>query len=45
MPSHWGHSSEEYVKQAIENVEAELQTHDRRLCGWFSTPMTSNYRP
>jgi hypothetical protein len=40
-----GHSSEEYVKQAIANVEAELQANDRRLCGCFSTPMTSNYRP
>jgi len=45
VPRHWGHSSEEYVKQAIANVEAELQANDRRLCGCFSTPMTSNYRP
>jgi hypothetical protein len=45
VPRRWGHSSEEYVKQAIANVEAELQANDRRLCGCFSTPMTSNYRP
>jgi hypothetical protein len=44
-PRHWGHSSEEYVKQAIANVEAELQANQRRLCGRFSTPMSSNYRP
>ena len=42
---HWGHSSEEYVKQSIANVETELEKHGRRLCGRFSTPMTSNYRP
>jgi len=45
QPRHWGHSSEEYVKQAIANVEAELEKHGRRLCGRFSTPMTANYRP
>jgi hypothetical protein len=43
--SHWGHSSEEYVKQAINNVEEELQKNGHRLNGRFSTPMTSNYRP
>jgi len=42
---HWGHSSEEYIKQAIINVETELMKHDRRLCGRFSTPMVANYRP
>jgi hypothetical protein len=44
-PKHWGHSSEEYVKQAIANVEEELLTHGRRLSGRYSTPMSSNYRP
>jgi hypothetical protein len=44
-PKHWGHSSEEYVKQAIENVESELQCEGRRLCGYFSTSMSPNYRP
>ncbi len=44
-PKHWGHSSEEYVKQAITNVEMELLKDGRRLCGRYSTPMSSNYRP
>jgi hypothetical protein len=44
-PKHWGHSSEEYVKQAIANVELELNKMGRQLCGRFSTPMTANYRP
>jgi hypothetical protein len=44
-PKHWGHSSEEYVKQAIENVERELASQGRQLSGRFSTPMTSGYRP
>ncbi len=42
---HWGHSSEEYVKQAIANVEMELGREGKRLQGRFSTPMTANYRP
>jgi hypothetical protein len=44
-PRHWGHSSEEYVKQAIANVETALQANQRTLCGRYSTPMSSNYRP
>jgi len=43
--SHWGHSSEEYVKQALENVEMELAWEGRGLQGRFSTPMSPNYRP
>lgn len=42
---HWGHSSEEYVKQAIINVELELAKEGKRLQGKYSTPMTANYRP
>jgi len=34
---------EEYVKQAIMNVEMELAREGKRLQGRFSTPMTSNY--
>jgi hypothetical protein len=45
VPSHWGHSLEEYVKQAIANKEKELLLHNRRLNGRFSTPMTQGYRP
>jgi hypothetical protein len=44
-PRHWGHSSEEYVKQAIANVEHELSLEGKRLCERYSTPMSSNYRP
>jgi hypothetical protein len=44
-PNHWGHSSEEYVKQAIANVEKELSNYNHQLSGWFSTPMTPGYRP
>jgi hypothetical protein len=33
------------VKQAIMNVEEELKRNNRRLCGCFSTPMVSGYRP
>jgi len=43
-PRHWGHSSKEYVKQAIANVETELQANQCTLCGRYSTPMSSNYR-
>lgn len=45
LASHWGHSSEEYVKQAISNVEMELLQDGRRLQGRYSTPMTPNYQP
>jgi hypothetical protein len=45
VPSYWGHSSEEYVKQAIANVEKELLLHNHCLNGQFSTPMTQGYRP
>ncbi len=44
-PWHWGHSSKEYVKQAIANVETELQANQCTLCGRYSTPMSSNYQP
>ena len=42
---HWGHSSEEYVKQAISNVEEELLKHGQTLNGRYSAPMSSGYRP
>ena len=42
---HWGHSAEEYVRQAILNVEAELLKEGKQLQGRYSTPMTPNYRP
>jgi hypothetical protein len=44
-PRHWGHSSEEYVKQSILNVERELLRCGRQLSGRFSTPMTNGYCP
>jgi hypothetical protein len=40
---HWGHSAEEYVRQAILNVEAELLKEGKQLQGRYSTPMTPNY--
>jgi len=43
--THWGHSAEEYVKQAILNVETELMKEGRQLQGRYSTPMSPNYRP
>ncbi len=42
---YWGHSSEEYVKQAIATAEMELGREGKRLQGRFSTPMTTGYRP
>jgi hypothetical protein len=42
---HWGHGAEEYVKQAILNVEAEFAKEGKQLHGRFSTPMSPNYRP
>jgi hypothetical protein len=45
VASHWGHSAEEYVKQAIANVELELAKEGRQLQGRYSTPMSPNYRP
>jgi hypothetical protein len=44
-PRHWGHSSEEYVKQVLAYVERELNASGRQLNGRYSTPMTANYRP
>jgi hypothetical protein len=42
---HWGHSSEEYVKQAILAVETELAQEGKGLLGKFSTPLSPQYRP
>jgi hypothetical protein len=42
---HWGHSSEEYVKQVLANVEDELLKTGNRLNGRFSTPLSNDYRP
>ncbi|MGH3056456.1 MAG: Ty1/Copia family ribonuclease HI, partial [Gaiellaceae bacterium] len=41
----WGMSSEEYVSDAIKNVEIELQKVDRKLPTKVSTPMVSGYCP
>ncbi|MGH3054668.1 MAG: reverse transcriptase domain-containing protein, partial [Gaiellaceae bacterium] len=41
----WGLSSEEYVSDAIKNVEFELQKINRKLPSKTSTPMISGYRP
>ncbi len=43
--THWGHSAEEYIKQAITNVEMELQKEGKGLQGRFSTPLSPGYRP
>jgi hypothetical protein len=43
--THWGHSAEEYIKQAIINVEMELTREGKSLQGRFSTPMSPGYRP
>ncbi len=43
--AHWGHSLEEFIKQALANVEAELKREGKQLKGRFSTPLSPNYRP
>jgi len=45
VATHWGHSSEEYVKQVLLNVERELLKTGNRLNGRFSTPMSADYCP
>jgi hypothetical protein len=40
---HWGHSSEEYVTEAIRNVEMELTREGKRLNGRYSSPLSSGY--
>jgi hypothetical protein len=44
-PDHLGHSTEEYVKQTIANVEMELLKEGKHLQGCNSIPMSPNYRP
>jgi hypothetical protein len=44
-PNHWGHSLEEYIRQAIANVEKELSYLNHQLSGRISTLMTLGYRP
>ncbi|MGH7974682.1 MAG: reverse transcriptase domain-containing protein, partial [bacterium] len=41
----WGLSSEQYVNNAIKNVENELRKVDLKLPTKANTPMTSGYRP
>jgi hypothetical protein len=43
-PEHWGHSAEEYIRQAIANDETELRKEGKQLQGRYSTPMSPNYR-
>jgi hypothetical protein len=43
--SRWGFSSNQYVKEAIRNVELDLAKNNLRLPGRISTPMPCNYRP
>ena len=41
----WTMSSVDYVKAAIENVEAQLKKQNKKLATKAPTPMTSNYYP
>ena len=41
----WGLCSEQYVAEAIRNVEAELQAKKLKLPSKTSTPLSSGYRP
>ncbi|MGH7954981.1 MAG: hypothetical protein ACREOZ_03385, partial [Gloeomargaritales cyanobacterium] len=41
----WGLSSEQYVTNAIKNVESELLKIDLKLPSKASTPMSNGYRP
>ena len=42
---HWALSSNQYVKEAIKNLEAKLAEDNLRLPGRCSTPMPNKYRP
>ena len=41
----WAMSSEKYVKEAIRNVELELDKCDEKLATRITTPLASGYRP
>jgi hypothetical protein len=41
----WGFSSQQYVTEAIKNVEMELTKFDQGLINSATTPFTSGYRP
>ena len=41
----WYMSSDDYVANAIKNVQGKLAEANRRLCVKVSTPMTVGYRP
>jgi len=41
----WGLSSEQYVNDAVRNVECELVKIDQWLISRNSTPMSSGYQP
>jgi len=41
----WAMSSEQYVEEAIRNVELELSLSERKLSMKASTPLTAGYRP
>jgi hypothetical protein len=41
----WAISSDEYIANAVKNVEAELESAGRRLVTKANTPMTVGYRP
>ena len=41
----WYMSSDDYVADAIKNVEGKLAEANRQLCVKVSTPMTVGYRP
>ena len=41
----WYMSSDDYVADAIKNVEGKLAEANRRLCVKVSTPMIVGYRP
>jgi hypothetical protein len=41
----WAMSSDEYVKQAIANVETELEKINQCLLTHVTTPVSQDYRP
>ena len=41
----WGMSADEYVQQAVKNVEQELLKIDKHLSTRANTPISSDYRP
>ncbi len=43
--SMWSLSADQYIKDALNNLEYNLQQMDKRLPMKVSTPLSSNYRP